>query len=104
MLVLTRKKDEKIMIGDDISIMVIDIRRDKVRLGIEAPRDVPVHRREIYEAIQRKKMQNNSDGDQDKKPSYHIQPLYDSLILDHAYFNLKNSLSSKLSPITEFYI
>lgn len=53
MLVLSRKKDEKIVIGDSISIMVIDIRGDKVRLGIEAPREVTVHRQEVYEAIQR---------------------------------------------------
>jgi len=51
MLVLSRKKDEKIVIGDSIKIMVIDVRRDKVRLGIEAPRDVSVHRREVYDAI-----------------------------------------------------
>ncbi|MBT4473916.1 carbon storage regulator CsrA [Candidatus Peribacteria bacterium] len=53
MLVLSRKKDEKIIIGDAISIMVIDIRGDKVRLGIDAPRDVTIHREEVYEAIQR---------------------------------------------------
>ncbi|MHC4877037.1 MAG: carbon storage regulator CsrA [Planctomycetota bacterium] len=54
MLVLSRKKDEKIVIGDNISIMVVEIRGDKVRLGIEAPRDISVHRREVYEAIKRK--------------------------------------------------
>ena len=53
MLVLSRKKNESIVINDNISIMVIDIRGDKVRLGIEAPKDVPVHRQEVYEAIQR---------------------------------------------------
>ena len=53
MLVLSRKRDERIMIGDQISLMVVDIRGDKVRLGIEAPSDVAVHRREVYEAIQR---------------------------------------------------
>lgn len=54
MLVLSRKKDEKIVIGDNISIMVVEIRGDKVRLGIDAPREVSVHRREVYEAIKRK--------------------------------------------------
>ena len=54
MLVLSRKKDEKIVIGDNISIMVVEIREDKVRLGIEAPREISVHRREVYEAIKRK--------------------------------------------------
>jgi carbon storage regulator len=53
MLVLSRKKDEKIVIGDNITLMVIEIRGDKVRLGIEAPRDVTVHREEVYEAIKR---------------------------------------------------
>lgn len=53
MLVLSRKKDEKIMIGDSITLMVIEIRGDKVRLGIEAPRDVAVHREEVYDAIKR---------------------------------------------------
>ena len=53
MLVLSRQRDETIMIGDDIEITVVDIRRDKVRLGIRAPSEVPVHRKEVYEAIQR---------------------------------------------------
>lgn len=53
MLVLSRKKDEKIIIGDKITIMVIEIRGDKVRLGIDAPKDVTVHRQEVYEAIKR---------------------------------------------------
>ena len=53
MLVLSRKKDERIMIGDNVSIMIVDIRGDKVRLGIEAPAEISVHRREVYEAIQR---------------------------------------------------
>lgn len=53
MLVLTRKRNESIMIGDNIVITIVDIRGDKVRLGIEAPNDVPVHRQEIYDAIRR---------------------------------------------------
>jgi len=51
MLVLSRKKDESIVICDDIVVTVIDVRDDKVRLGIEAPREVPVHRREVYDQI-----------------------------------------------------
>lgn len=51
MLVLSRKEDEIIRIGEDISIVIVDIQGDKVRLGIEAPQDVPVHRQEIYEKI-----------------------------------------------------
>ncbi len=53
MLVLSRQRDETIMIGDGIEITVVDIRGDKVRLGINAPRTVQVHRKEVYEAIQR---------------------------------------------------
>jgi len=53
MLVLSRHKNEKVMIGKDIVITVVEIRGDKVRLGIEAPSDVPVHRQEVFEAIQR---------------------------------------------------
>lgn len=53
MLVLSRKKDEKIIIGDNITLMVIEIRGDKVRLGIDAPKEVSVHRQEVYEAIKR---------------------------------------------------
>ncbi len=55
MLVLSRKKDESIVIGDDVEITIVDVRGDKVRLGINAPREVPVHRKEIYETIQREK-------------------------------------------------
>ncbi|MGZ0168735.1 MAG: carbon storage regulator CsrA [Planctomycetales bacterium] len=60
MLVLSRKKDEKIVIGDNISIMVVEIRGDKVRLGIDAPRDVSVHRREVYDAIKRKEAEQGT--------------------------------------------
>ena len=53
MLVLSRQKDQTIMIGDNIEITVVDIRGDKVRLGINAPTKIPVHRKEVYDAIQR---------------------------------------------------
>lgn len=53
MLVLSRKINERIIINDKIVITVVDIRGDKVRLGIEAPEDVPVHRQEVYDAIKR---------------------------------------------------
>jgi len=50
-LVLSRKKDERIVIKDDIEITIVEIRGDRVRLGIDAPREVPVHRKEVYDAI-----------------------------------------------------
>src|SRR2546427_12949299 len=53
MLVLSRQRDETIMIGDDIEVTVVDIRGDKVRLGINAPREISVHRKEVYDAIRR---------------------------------------------------
>ena len=53
MLVLSRKKNESIVINDDITIVVVEIRGDKVRLGVEAPKEVPVHRSEVYQAIHR---------------------------------------------------
>ena len=53
MLVLSRKKNESIIIDDRITVTVVEIRGDKVRLGIEAPREVPIHRSEVYEAIRR---------------------------------------------------
>ena len=51
MLVVSRENQETIMIGDDIQIKICDIRGDKVRIGIVAPRDIPVHRQEVYDAI-----------------------------------------------------
>lgn len=53
MLVLSRKKNESIVINNDITVTVVDIRGDKVRLGVEAPKETPVHREEIHRAIQR---------------------------------------------------
>lgn len=61
MLVLSRQRDESIIIGDHIVITIVDIRGDKVRLGIEAPTEIPVHRQEVYEAIQRENQQR-TDG------------------------------------------
>jgi carbon storage regulator len=51
MLVLSRKKNESIVINNDITVTVVEIRGDKVRLGIVAPKEVPVHRQEVYDAI-----------------------------------------------------
>jgi len=66
MLVLSRQRDESIMIGDDVEIIIVDVRGDKVRLGITAPKEIPVHRREIYDAIQREKRQKKEH--QEKEP------------------------------------
>ena len=55
MLVLSRKQDEKIIIGDSITLMVTSIQGDKVRLGIDAPKEVAVHREEVYEAIRKER-------------------------------------------------
>jgi carbon storage regulator len=64
MLVLSRQRDETIMIGDDIEITVVDIRGEKVRLGINAPAHVPVHRKEVYDAIKREKEAQSAEGNQ----------------------------------------
>jgi carbon storage regulator len=53
MLVLSRHRNESIVIGDEVVITIVDIRGDKVRIGIQAPNDVPVHRQEVYDAIKR---------------------------------------------------
>lgn len=62
MLVLSRHRDESIMIGDNVMITVVDIRGDKVRLGIDAPQEIPVHRQEIYDAIKRENQKANRLG------------------------------------------
>lgn len=71
MLVLSRRKDEEIIIGEgenQVSVMIIDVLGDKVRLGINAPKDIPVHRKEVYESIQREK---SGDSDRGMKPRPH---------------------------------
>ncbi len=71
MLVLSRKKNESIVINDDITIVVVEIRGDKVRLGVEAPKEVSVHRREVFDAIQRNKLEAEkkaADGDDAAEP------------------------------------
>jgi carbon storage regulator len=67
MLVLSRHRDESIMIGDEIVVTIVDIRGDKVRLGINAPSSVPVHRQEVFDAIQREAQQGNIDPAATKK-------------------------------------
>lgn len=67
MLVLSRQRDESIIIGDNVVITVVDVRGDKVRLGIDAPVEIPVHRREVYEAIQRENRQAGTIAPEDAR-------------------------------------
>ena len=62
MLVLSRQRDESIIIADNIKITIVDIRGDKVRLGIDAPKEIPVHRQEVFDAIQRENAQQNAEA------------------------------------------
>lgn len=62
-LVLSRHRDEQIVIGGDILLTIVDIRGDKVRLHIDAPREIPVHRREVWDAIQREKQSDEDAKD-----------------------------------------
>lgn len=63
MLVLSRHQGESIIIGDDIKIQIVDIRGDKIRIGIEAPKDVPVHREEVYRAIKSEGLRRGVEGE-----------------------------------------
>lgn len=69
MLVLSRKKNERVLIGDDVIVTVVDIRGNKVRLGIEAPKGVAIHREEVAEAIKR-----NSAGVASPPGGFHVDP------------------------------
>lgn len=69
MLVLSRKRDESIMISDIIVITIVDIRGDKVRLGIDAPTEIPVHRQEVYEAVRRQYKQDHTGTQRPAAPS-----------------------------------
>lgn len=62
MLVLSRKKDERIVIGDLVEIVIVDVRGEKVRLGIQAPPEVTVHRKEIHELLKKKNLKENDNA------------------------------------------
>ena len=68
MLVLSRQRDETIMIGDNVEITIVDIRGDKVRLGITAPPHIAVHRKEVYDAIRREKQASGEGKDGELPP------------------------------------
>ena len=59
MLVLSRYKDESIMVGENVEVIIVDVRGNKVRLGITAPKDISVHRKEVYKTLQREKIMKN---------------------------------------------
>ena len=75
MLVLTRKVDEKIVIGDEIVVTVVAVRGNTIRLGIDAPRSIPVYREEIYDAIQKERamkeqeLKDNPSADSTPEPT-----------------------------------
>jgi len=71
MLVLSRHRDETIMIGDDIELTVVDIRGDKVRIGVKAPSNVPVHRKEVYDAI---RLENEGAAEFNQDDLKEVQP------------------------------
>ena len=78
MLVLTRKSNQSIMIGDDIEVSVLSIMGEKVRIGIQAPRDVPVFRREVYLEIQQERRGEADGGDARGDVDRALQRLSDS--------------------------
>lgn len=79
MLVLSRHKDESIMIGDDVVVTIVDIRGDKVRLGIDAPTEIPIHRQEVYDAIQRENRKENMRT-QDNEKYYRIYNNFEDVV------------------------
>ena len=78
MLVLSRKKNESIVINNDITIVVVEIRGDKVRLGVEAPKEIPVHRREVYDAIRRVEKPETTPSSEHRPPDKDAPPPADA--------------------------
>jgi len=97
MLVLSRKKNESIVINDNIAIVVIEIRGDKVRLGIEAPKEVSVHRREVYDAIRRDEQELGGHKELGKSREYMDSRIHNLCPnLDYSYQD--NDIHDKLTP------
>lgn len=65
MLILTRKSNESVIIGDDVEVKIVGVRGDQVRLGFSAPKEVPIYRKEVYDAIQREKAEESGDTPSD---------------------------------------
>jgi carbon storage regulator len=63
MLILTRRVGETLMVGDDVTVTVLGVKGNQVRIGVNAPKDVSVHREEIYQRIQKEKAENNPDSE-----------------------------------------
>ncbi len=82
MLVLSRQRDESIMIGDNVVVTVVDIRGDKVRLGIDAPGEVPVHRHEVFEAIQRENRRAGQLEPEDIRDLGRSEPTHSGIAAD----------------------
>jgi carbon storage regulator len=76
MLVLSRQRDQSIVIGENVVVTIVDIRGDKVRLGIEAPGEIPVHRQEVYEAIQRENRRSGQLDPKDARKLGQINPTH----------------------------
>lgn len=75
MLILTRRTGETVMIGNDVTLTVLGVKGNQVRIGINAPKNVPVHRSEIYERIKRELMGRKINGNvSDDQPSPHVEP------------------------------
>lgn len=91
MLILTRRINETLNIGDDVQVTVLGIKGNQVRIGINAPRDVPVHREEIYQRIKREERMNAAGGDENQGGDYSSD--HDSRGAD--YFSDEDSIGNK---------
>jgi carbon storage regulator len=103
MLVLSRYRDESIFVGDDIVITVVDIRGDRVRIGVQAPSDVTVHRQEVYDAIKNGSHRESSAGSRPKEavpsaPKPVVAPLKEEL--SKRKVKISTSSEAKVPPVT----